>query len=322
MTADKQSGNTFGKAAYGGENWSPREASHRDEIGSLWQGGIDSEWRPLKSVLVHSPGEELDASQSDPDAAQMLAPIDLGRAREEHAAMVESYRAQGVEVNFVEPDKPCPPNQMFCADLFVMTPQGAILARPASTVRAGEERWVASRLSSLGIPILKTLTGRAVFEGADLMWLDSHSAMISRGPRTNAEAIEQIENLLEELDIDLLSVDIPFGTMHFMGMLRFADHDLAIAWPRRVPHEAVMALRDHGYQVLFPPFTDDQDSYRGINFVTLGPRKILMVEGLPEFQSWFEQAGIECLTTPTDELSRAAGNVGCLTGILSREMEN
>ena len=83
-----------------------------------------------------------------------------------------------------------------------------------------------------------------------------------------------------------------------------------------------MALRDHGYQVLFPPFTDDQDSYRGINFVTLGPRKILMVGGLPELQSWFEQAGIECLTTPTDELSRAAGNVGCLTGILSREMEN
>jgi hypothetical protein len=28
--------------------------------------------------------------------------------------------------------------------------------------------------------------------------------------------------------------------------------------------------------------------------------------------------GVECLTTPTDELTKAAGNVGCLTGILQR----
>jgi hypothetical protein len=44
-----------------------------------------------------------------------------------------------------------------------------------------------------------------------------------------------------------------------------------------------------------------------------------MVSGLPEIQSTFESFGIECLTCVTDELSRAAGNVGCLTGILQRE---
>ena len=31
--------------------------------------------------------------------------------------------------------------------------------------------------------------------------------------------------------------------------------------------------------------------------------------------------GIECLSAPTDELSRAAGNVGCLTGVLWRERQ-
>lgn len=321
MNDEQKIPSTFGTAAYGGANWSQRNASHRDEIGGIWGAcGIDSEWRELEAVLLHRPGDELGAALDDPDAVQMLAPVDLGRARAEHDAMAEAYRAQGVEVELVDPLLPCQPNLMFCADLFVMTPEGAILARPASTVRAGEERAVARRLADLGIPILRTLTGGATFEGADLMWIDEQTAMISRGPRTNGAAIEQIRRLLAETGIDLLEVDIPYGTMHFMGMFRIADRDLAICWPRRTPHHAVQVLRERGYEVAFPPLQDDQEGHRGINFVTLGPRRILMVAGLPRIQAYYESLGIECLTTPTDELARAAGNVGCLTGVLRRAL--
>ena len=85
MASDKKPGSTFGSAAYGGDNWSPRLATHQQEIGNIWADcGIDSEWRPLKSVLLHCPGEELNAAQGDPDAVQMLDRVDLGRAREEH----------------------------------------------------------------------------------------------------------------------------------------------------------------------------------------------------------------------------------------------
>ena len=320
MTSTDKS--TFANAAYGGDNWSPRLATHREELGIVWTAcGIDSEWRPLKSVLTHCPGEELNAAQDDHDAIQMLDAVDLGRAREEHIAMVEAYRSAGVEVHAVEPDLPCAPNLMFCADLLVMTPHGAILARPASTVRAGEERQVARKLAALGIPILATLTGHATFEGADLMWLDQNTAMIGRGLRTNDAAITQIGNLLNGLGIELIAVDMPFGSMHFMGMLRIVDRDLAICWPRRTPYRCVTQLRELGYRVIFPDFHDDQASYRGINFVTLGPRRILMVAGLSSLQDEFEKLGIECLTCPTDELSRAAGNVGCLTGVLRREQQ-
>ncbi len=322
MSIKEKSGqnSTFGTSPYGGPGWSQRFATHQQEVGDIWQDcGIDSEWGQLKSVLLHCPGEELFDAQDDPAAAQMLGPLDTGRAIEEHQAMTCLYQSLGIAVNFVDPDPPGYPNLMFCADLFVMTPQGAILARPASTVRAGEERWVARKLAGLGIPILKTLTGNATFEGADLMWIDEKTAMIGRGLRTNQAAIDQIERLLLELDIGLVVVDSPYGIMHFMSLLRIVDSDLAICWPRRTPFSTVVALQQRGYKVEFPPFEDDQESYRGINFVTLGPRRILMVEGLPRIQRYFESLGIECLTTPTDELTRAAGNVGCLTGILHRE---
>jgi N-dimethylarginine dimethylaminohydrolase len=320
MGNDGKIGSSFGSAAYGGDNWSPRLMTHQQEIGKLWAHcGIDSEWRRLRAVLLHCPGAELNAAGEDPDAMQMLDRVDLGRAAEEHAALVDAYHAAGVEVHHVEPELPCQPNLMFCADLLAMTPQGAILARPASTVRAGEERQVARRLAALGMPILATLTGNAVFEGADLMWLDENTAMIGRGLRTNDAAIEQIGALLNSLGVELIAVDMPFGSMHFMGMLRIVDRDLAICWPRRTPHRCVVLLRELGYNVVFPDLRDDQSSYRGVNFVTLGPRRILMVAGLHALQSEFEKFGIECLTCPTDELSLAAGNVGCLSGVLWRD---
>lgn len=321
MGDEKKQSGSFATAAYGGDNWSARVASHRAEIGSVWADcGIDSEWRALRSVLLHRPGDELLAAQDDPDSVQMLGPIDIARARDEHDALAEAYREQGVEVYPVDPDEPCEPNLMYCADLFVMTPQGAILARPASTVRAGEERRVARRLAALGVPILKTLNGNAIFEGADLMWIDESTALIGRGLRTNDAAIAQLDSLFAEIDCGLIAVDMPFGTMHLMGMLRIVDRDLAIGWPRRTPHRCVDLLRERGYRVEFPPFDDALECYRGINFVTLGPRRILMVSGLPAIQAVYESLGIECLTTPTDELSRAAGNVGCLTGVLRREL--
>ena len=153
------------------------------------------------------------------------------------------------------------------------------------------------------------------------MWLDEKTAIIGRGLRTNDAAIVQIANLLNGLGIELIAVDMPFGSMHFMGMLRIVDRDLAICWPRRTPHRCVTLLRELGFRVVFPDFQDDQTSYRGINFVTLGPRRILMVAGLNSIQNEFEKLGIECLSCPTDELSRAAGNVGCLTGVLARDQK-
>ena len=307
-------------AAYGGAGWQQRSQSHQQEIGSVWRDcGIDSEWRSLKSVLVHQPGPEINVPSGEQDRYLLLDRVDMRKAQEEHRRLVETFQSAGVEVYTVGPHCDPTPNLMFCADLFVMTPQGAILGRPASTVRASEERQVARRLADLGIPILKTLTGQATFEGADLMWLDHGTAMIGRGHRTNPQAIDQISQVLAEIDCDLLSVDMPYGTMHFMGMLRIPRKDLAICWPRRTPHAAVMALRERGFEIAFLPAQDESVMNRAMNFVTLDSGKILMVDGLDQAMAFYESLGIECLTSPTDELSRAAGNVGCLTGVLHRD---
>lgn len=311
---------SFGTAAYGGEGWSQRIRTHGQELGELWTDcGIDSEWRPLKAVLVHRPGREMEIPADKINEFQFAEALDLGRARAEHDYMVEMYRENRVDVHLLEPNPGMTPNQIYCADLFAMTPEGAILARPASTVRAGEERWVARTLGNLGIPVLKILTGTATFEGADLMWVDARTAVIGRGLRTNQAAIDQITTLLSEMGITTLAFDIPFGTMHFMGMLRAVDNDLAFVWPQRTPHALVTLLQERGFKVLPLPDLSEAMTNMAFNFVVLGKRKIILAAKNPKSLDFYESVGIECIPIPVDELRKANGAMGCMTGVLRRE---
>ncbi len=320
MTSARPLADSFGTAAYGGQGWSPRIKTHGQELGVLWADcGIDSEWRQLKTILVHRPGQEMVIPADKVNELQFAESLDLEKARAEHDYMVQIYRQHQVEVLFLEPNPAMTPNQLYCADLFAMTPEGAILARPASTVRAGEERWVAQTLGNLGIPVLKVLTGRATFEGADLMWLDPGTAVVGRGLRTNQAAIDQITSLLAELGITTLAFDLPYGTMHFMGMLRVVDKELAFVWPRRTPHGLVMALQERGYQVLPLPDLDEACFNMAFNFVVLDSRKIMLPAQNPRSLAVYESLGIQCIPIPVAELRKANGAMGCMTGILARE---
>ncbi|HKI55375.1 MAG TPA: arginine deiminase-related protein [Anaerolineales bacterium] len=312
----------FNAAAYGGEGWSPRTRNLKDELGSVWgKGGINTEWSRLKAVLLHRPGPEL-GNSSDPNTVQMLAKIDFSLAQEQHDKMAQAYRDTGVQVHYVEPDGQFMPNQMFVADLLFMTPEGAIVARPASTIRAGEERWVARKLAELGIPIIRSVRGTGTFEGADAAWIDPETVIIGRGLRTNDEGMTtQVTSTLAEMGVNVIQVDMPVGTMHLMGMLRIVDSDLAIAWPLRFVHRGVDALKQHGFQVAFVPHEMEAVHNAALNFVVLGSREILMAAGNPITQTFYEGLGITCHTVEVGELVKAAGAIGCLSGILEREMD-
>ena len=314
-------GSTFGMAAYGGPGWSGRATTLRQEIGSHWRAcGQSNEWGQLREVLLHCPGPELKLEE-DANAAQMVAPPDPVRAPAQHELMAQAYRDAGVTVHALEPGGPVRPNQMFIADLLFMTPEGAILARPASSVRAGEEVEVQRRLAALGIPILRNLRGAAVFEGADAMWLDAETVLIGRGHRTNDEAIGQVTGVLGEMGVAAIAVDLPFGTMHLMGMLRILDRDLAVAWPRRTPYAAVEALRARGCRVEFIPDEMEAGAGKALNLVTLGPRRVLMPAGNGKTRAFYESLGVACTLVEVDELGKAAGSIGCLTGVLKRDSD-
>ncbi len=308
--------------AYGGPGWEPRASRSRDELGSLWGAcGLDSEWLPLQSVLLHRPGRELEEVLEDPTTALMRGDIDPAAIPSQHDDLAQFYRSIGVDVSYVEPPVKPPPNQLFAADLFAMTPEGAILGRPASAVRAGEERWVARALADLGVPIVRSVGGEGTFEGADLMWLAPGTAMVAEGLRTNPVGAEQVGATLDAMGVETVITRLPPGTMHLMGQLRIVDIDLAIAWEGRFPPDGVRALESRGYRVVFLPDESEAQYGFAFNFVVLGPSEIVMPSGNPQSQAFFEDLGITCRTVEVGEIGKAAGSIGCLTGVLRRELD-
>ncbi|MCU0611775.1 MAG: arginine deiminase family protein [Candidatus Eisenbacteria bacterium] len=307
------------EAAYGGAGWSPRTQSSREEIGRIWRTlGVDTEWRRLRAVLLHCPGPEWEAI-ADPNLAQMLERPELAASRAEHRALAEAYRACGVTVNMMEPEVVPPPNLLFVADLLFSTPEGVILGRPASTVRAGEECFVARRLAHLGIPVVGMVHGTGVFEGADAMWVDPETVLVASGLRTNDEGAAQVTRILREMGVETVPVGLPFGAMHLMGTFRIVDRDLAFTWANRVPFRVVEVLRARGFEVRFMPDEAEVIDGSALNIVVVGPRRIVMPAGCPVSQACYEESGVSCTTVEVGELMKAAGSIGCMTGVLERD---
>ena len=307
-------------AAYGGGKWSQRTATMREDM-PLWWGdwGSSSECGTLRAVLLRRPGPELDAIE-DFDAVQMRADLNPGLARAQHDDLVEAYRSHGVAVHLIENGRLDKPNSFFIRDLMLMTPEGAIITRPASNVRAGEERFVAEALGQIGVPILMTVHGGGTFEGADVSWVDRDLCFLAEGLRTNEEGANQVERMLREIGVkEVVRVGLPYGAMHLDGLLNLLDRDLAVIWPRRTPYKIVQTLRERGLRFIEIEDEVTAQNCLPLNFVALAPGHVLMSAGGDLMKAKYEEAGVTCHTVEIGELIKAGGGIHCMTGFLKRD---
>jgi N-dimethylarginine dimethylaminohydrolase len=278
---------------------------------------VRREFDPLLAVLLSVPGDEF-LQVRDPDEWLMLEPIDAAALGRQARGLASFYESRGIEVCLHEPLRPPPPNFIFQRDLFFMTPEGVVLSRMASLQRAGEERFAAEALASIGIPILHTIRGEGTFEGADAIWLDEKTVLAGVGIRTNPAGFVQVARVLEEMGARALSVELPAGIQHLLGIFNLADEDLAVVRKDTLTPGIRKVLADRGIRALELPPDDEVLCRLSMNFVTLEPRRILMPAGCPWTRETFERAGIACHEVEVGEYVKAAGGPGCATGILRR----
>jgi N-dimethylarginine dimethylaminohydrolase len=298
----------------GGSGWVPRGGTHAGDIGTIWAPyGSRSSWAPLTGVLLAEPGEEMDYRE-DPSDWLMYARPDRARIHAQAYALAAAYEAAGVRAHLVRPSRTPTPNHVFCCDLFFMTPEGAVLARMAAKQRAGEERGAAEMLARIGVPILMTPRGDATFEGADATWLDAKTVLVGVGKRTNMAAVEQLRRVV---DADVVAAEIGQGVQHLLGVVNPVDERFACVLTKHMTPSLRQALA--GWQLLELDSDEETEDRRAMNFVTLGPRKILMPANCPRTRERYERAGIACFEVEVGEYIKAAGAIGCLTGVLGRK---
>lgn len=310
--------NHFDIDAIPGERWFPKESHFEEDLPLYWgDWGVASEVDSLKAVLMRRPGKEIESF----DAKEVRFsddPIDVDLMRKQHDAVADVYRRNGVRVYYVEEQREDRPNAVFCRDLLFMTPEGAILTRPGMAARRGEERYVAKALADLGVPIIKTINGDGMFEGANAMWVDRHTCVVSTGSRCNQSGYEQVKVELERMDVTVYHMQQPYSNIHIDGIMNPASNDVMMVHASQVPYDIVDMLKKKGFKILEVPSQSELRTYFSCNFVAIEPGKILMAEGSPRAQELLEKNGIKVETINISEIIKGKGGLHCITAFLKR----
>ena len=301
-----------------GERWFPKETTFEDDMQLYWgDWGVASEVDTLKAVLMRRPGKEVE--NFDHNVVRFKEPIDVEKFRLQHDNLAKVYKDHGIKVYYVEQQREDRPNAVFMRDLIFMTPEGAIVTRPSMAERRGEERYVAEALSKIGVPIIKTISGDGVFEGANGMWVDRNTVILASGCRTNRSGYEQVENELRRMGVtDIIHMQIPYGSAHIDGLLNIASHDMAMVHASQVPYDVCDALKKKGYKILETPSQTEAKDTLGVNFVALKPGLVVQPGGNPRCKEVLEKNGIEVITVDFSEILKGWGAIHCTTVFLKR----
>lgn len=301
-----------------GERWFPKETCFEEDMELYWgDWGVSSEVETLRAVLMRRPGKEIEHFDAKVNRFSDI-PIDVNLIRKQHDEVADLYRQHGVKVFYVEEQREDRPNAVFCRDLMFMTPEGAIITRPGMAARRGEERYIAKALADLGVPIVRTINGDGMFEGANGMWVDRHTCILSTGSRCNRSGYEQVKNELERMGVTVYHMQQPYSNIHIDGLMNTASEDVVMVHASQVPYDILDMMKKKGYYIVEAPSQTEVRNTFGCNFVALEPGLIVMPEGNPRCQEALEKAGIKVLTVDISEIMKGRGALHCITAFLKR----
>ena len=283
--------------------------------------GSQSMVNPLRSVLVKRPDTHF--AVHDYERWHYTGPLDLAEAQKEHDTFTEIMKQQGIEVIYHPEPQPDHADSIFTYDPAIITDEGAILFQMGKRLRKGEENPMERRLKEIDIPIYYRIHGEATVEGGDTLWLDEGTMALGQGFRTNRLGLDQMREALKPLDIEVLSVDLPYfygpeACLHLMSLISFADHDLAVIYSPLFPVPFWKELKDRDVEMI--EVSETEFNKMGTNILALAPRNILMLNCTPDVQNRLEEAGCRVHTYKGVEISlKTEGGPTCLTRPLHRE---
>jgi N-dimethylarginine dimethylaminohydrolase len=273
----------------------------------------------LLRVLVNRPGERYGAAH-ETEGAFYPEPIDLGRARAEHDALVTVLEDSGAQVERL--DRESGPDSIYTYDPAFVCDGGAILLRSGKAIRQPEAPAMGEWFEANGIPVLARLEAPALADGGDLLWLDSRTLVIGRGFRTNEAGAAAIRKAVEPYVEEVHVVDLPIDRgadycLHTLSLISMLDRDLAVVSLPLMPVHLHGLLGERGVELV----EIDEGEWDSLapNVLALGPRDLVMLAGNPRTAGKLRAAGCRVQEIEGSDVAvKGSGGPTCLTLPLHR----
>ncbi len=223
-------------------------------------------------------------------------PIDVGRARTQHAAYEAALRERGCRVERVPAARDCP-DSVFIEDTAVVLPELAIITRPGAPSRRAETEAVASVL--MAYREVATIESPGTLDGGDVLTV-GRTLFIGRTRRTNAEGLQQMRRLMSPMGYSVVAVSVE-GCLHLKSAVTAVSDEVLLVQPLWVNRSA------------FPGLTllevDPREPYAA-NALRIGDR-VIYPSAFPRTAERIAACGIDIHAVDASELAKAEGAVTC-----------
>jgi len=270
----------------------------------------------LEHVLVRTPTTVgnfvADAQWREPDRDALVR---------EHSEFVDLLSSLGCTVHTAQAVEGLV-DAVYMHDPMIMTPHGAILLQMGKRVRQPEPAQIRKDLEHIGVPILGELTGSAIADGGDKVWLDAKTLLIGHGYRTNGEGIAQIRKMLAPYGVEVHAFDLPHfqgpnAVLHLMSVLSPIIHDRAVVYEPLAPIRLLEFLKSR--KISWLTVNDTEVHTQGANILTVEPNVVVLAAGNPEIEGKLRKSGVTVhIFNGANVAVKGDGGPTCLTAPLLR----
>ena len=223
-------------------------------------------------------------------------PIDVDRARRQHAEYERALESLGCEIERIA-GAPDLPDCVFVEDAAIVLDEVAILMRPGAESRRGELPAVAKALIPHR-PIL-SLEAPATMDGGDVMVV-GRAIFVGASSRTNPEGIEQLRLIAEPLGYAVHAVSVS-GCLHLKSAVTALDEATLLINPSWVG-------RAHFRGFAFVEV--DEAEPTAANIARVGPH-LLYSAGFPRTLEKLRNERYDVSIVNVSEIAKAEGAVTC-----------
>ncbi|MGE7768744.1 dimethylarginine dimethylaminohydrolase family protein [Peribacillus sp. NPDC096540] len=277
-------------------------------------------YKPLERVIVKHP---TDAFISQEHLSQAWRKFnfaeepDFKEALTEYGDFISIMEKYVPNIDYLPASSEVGIDSLYAHDPIKFTSEGAIILKSGKEMRQPEANVYKEFCKEKNIPIIGYLTGDAVADGGDIVWLDDKTLVVGHGYRTNAEAIRQLKEMTAHLVDEFIVVQLPHDQgeaecLHLMSFISMVDHDLAVVHSRLMPVFFRKLLIERGIQLIEVP--DDEYLNLGCNVLALAPRVCVMSFGNAYTKQKLLDAGAKVYEYKGTEISyKGTGGPTCLT---------
>ncbi|MGH9118897.1 MAG: dimethylarginine dimethylaminohydrolase family protein [Acidimicrobiales bacterium] len=229
-------------------------------------------------------------------------PIDVDRARHQHAAYVDLLHRLGAEIVWLAPADEHP-DGVFVEDTAVVAPPLAVLTRPGTESRRGEVRTMRPALDRDRRPVVE-LTPPARLDGGDVL-LVGHTLYVGVTARTDDEGRRQLADSVRPHGFQVTPVGVS-GVLHLKTALTALPDGTLLTFGGHVDRAAL------GRATVI-----DAAEPSGANVLTLGDA-VVIAASAPRTAEAVADLGWAVHVVEIDEFEKAEAGVTCLSVLYPR----